>query len=139
MMEMDTKGHGSRIFKNKWFSRFARKEGIVDTDLCAVISNVEEGLIDADLGGGVVKQRIARGNKGKSGGYRSIILFRAGDKAFFVYGFAKSKQHNLTRDELTGFRELADEMLGYDDTALTRCLQVGAIKEVKCDEKTVSK
>ena len=127
------------IFKNKWFSRFARKEGIIDTDLCAAISNVEKGLIEADLGGGVVKQRIARINEGKSGGYRSIILFRAGDKAFFVYGFAKSKRDNINQDELAGFKALADEMLGYDDATLVRSLKSGAIIEVKCGEKTVSK
>ena len=132
-------GHNSRIFKNKWFSRFARKEGIVDADLCAAISNVEKGLIEADLGGGVVKQRIARAQEGKSGGYRSIILFRSGDNAFFVYGFAKSKRDNITKDELTGFRVLADEMLGYDEAGLTRYLKIGAIVEVKCNEKTVSK
>ena len=128
-----------RIFKNKWFVRFARRESIEDTDLCEAISNLEMGLVDADLGGGVIKQRIARANAGKSGGYRSIVLFRTGNNAFFVYGFAKNKQHNITKDELTGFRSLADEMLGYDDTALAGYLKVGAITEVKCDEKTVSK
>ena len=132
------KGHNSRIFKNKWFSRFARKKGIVDTDLCAAISNVEKGLIEADLGSGVVKQRIARAQEGKSGGYRSIILFRSGDKAFFVYGFAKSKRGNINQDELAGFKALADEMLGYDDATLARSLKSGAIIEVKCGEKTVS-
>lgn len=136
---MDMKGHSSRIFKNKWFSRFARKEGIVDADLCAAISNVEEGLIEADLGGGVVKQRVARAQEGKSGGYRSIILFRSDDKAFFVYGFAKSKRDNINQDELAGFKSLADEMLGYDDATLARSLKSGAITEVKCGEKTVSK
>lgn len=133
------KGHSSRIFKNKWFSRFARKESIVDADLCAAISNVEKGLIEADLGGGVVKQRIAQAQEGKSGGYRSIILFRSDDKAFFVYGFAKSKRNNINQDELAGFKALADEMLGYDDATLARSLKSGAITEVKCDEKTVSK
>ena len=132
------KGHNPRIFKNKWFSRFARKEGIVDADLCAAISNVEKGLVEADLGGGVVKQRLARAKEGKSGGYRSIILFCSGDKAFFVYGFAKSKRDNINQDELAGFKALADEMLGYDEAALTRYLKVGIITEVKCDEKTVS-
>ena len=97
-----------RIFKNKWFVRFARRESIEDTDLCEAIKNVEKGLIDADLGGGVLKQRTARANEGKSGGYRSIILFRSGNSAFFVYGFAKSKRDNITKDELTGFRALAD-------------------------------
>lgn len=128
-----------RIFKNKWFVRFARKEGITDADLCEAISNAEKGLIDADLGGGVIKQRIARPNEGKSGGFRSIVLFRSGDKAFFVYGFAKSKRDNIEKDELKGFKDLADEMFGYDKATLTKASKSGAIVEVKCDEKEVSK
>jgi len=63
-----------KIFKNKWFSKFAREEGILDSDLCETVKDAERGLIDADYGGGVIKQRIARPNEGKSGGFRSIIL-----------------------------------------------------------------
>ena len=114
--------------------RFARKESIKDADLCEAIRIAEKGLIDADLGGGVIKQRIARAKEGKSGGYRSIILFRSGDKAFFVYGFAKSKRDNINQEELAGFKALADEMFDYDEATLTRSLNSGAIVEVKCDE-----
>ena len=128
----------TRGFKNRWFLRFARQESIEDADLCKAISNVEKGLIEADLGGGVIKQRTARANEGKSGGYRAIILLRSGDKAFFVYGFLKSKRDNIRKDELTGFKNLANEMLGYSEATLARSLEVGAIVEVKCDEKTIS-
>ena len=114
--------------------RFTRQQGIEDTSLCNAIVNAEKGLIDGDLGGGVIKQRIARPNEGKSGGFRSIVLFRRGDKAFFVYGFPKSARSNLQKDELKGFRELADVMLGYDKTALTKALKSGAIVEVTCHE-----
>ncbi|MFQ5785977.1 MAG: type II toxin-antitoxin system RelE/ParE family toxin [Alphaproteobacteria bacterium] len=123
-----------RIFKNKWFVRFARQQGIEDTALCEAIVDTEKGVIDADLGGGVIKQRIARPNEGKSGGFRSIVLFRSGDKAFFVYGFSKSARGNIRKDELKGFKELADLVLGYDKAALTKALKSGAIVEVKCDE-----
>lgn len=123
-----------RIFKNKWFVRFARQQGIEDTALCEAIVDTEKGVIDADLGGGVIKQRIARPNEGKSGGFRSIVLFRPGDKAFFVYGFSKSARGNIRKDELKGFKELADLVLGYDKAALTKALKSGAIVEVKCDE-----
>lgn len=123
-----------RIFKNKWFVRFARREGIEDTELCEAIERAEKGLIDADLGGGVIKQRIARPNEGKSGGFRSIVLFRSGEKSFFVYGFSKSGRDNVRKDELQGFKELADEMLPYDDTALKKAIKAGALMEVKCDE-----
>jgi hypothetical protein len=128
-----------KSFKNKWFSRFARKEGIEDADLCDAITAAERGLIDADLGGGVIKQRIARPNEGKSGGFRSIVLFRSGDKAFFVYGFPKSARDDIRKHELAGFKALADEMFGYDQAALSKALRSGAIVEVKCDEKEVSK
>lgn len=124
-----------RIFKTKWFVRFARREGIADADLCAAIEHAEQGLIDADLGGGVIKQRIARPNEGKSGGFRSIVLFRTGEKSFFVYGFPKSARDNVRKDELQGFKELADEMLLYDDAALKKAIKAGALIEVKCNDK----
>jgi hypothetical protein len=135
---MVEKAKKARIFKNKWFARFARKEGIEDADLCKAIHNAEKGRIDADLGGGVIKQRIARANEGKSGGYRSIVLFRIGDRAFFIYGFAKSGRDNIEKNELEGFKILAIEMLGYDKAALNKLLKSGAIIEVKCDDKKIS-
>lgn len=124
-----------RIFKNKWFLRFARREGIDDAELYLAIQRAEKGQIDADLGGGVIKQRIARPNEGKSGGFRSIILFRAGKKSFFVYGFPKNVRDNVRKDELQGFKELADEMLLYDDAARKRAIQSGALIEVKSDDE----
>ena len=84
-----------RIFKSRWFQRFARKEGITDAVLREAVARAEKGQIDADLGGEVIKQRIARPRQGKSKGYRTIILFRLGAKAFFVYGFAKSQRAKI--------------------------------------------
>jgi hypothetical protein len=74
-----------RIFKTRWFARFARQQEIDDRSLCDAVARAERGLIDADLGGGVIKQRLARPNEGKSGGFRSIVLFRSGENAFFVF------------------------------------------------------
>ena len=88
-----------QVFKNAWFSRFVRKEKIPASALWDAIERAEKGQIDADLGGGVIKQRIARPGEGKSKGYRSIILFRKDDKAFFVYGFPKSELGNIRADE----------------------------------------
>ena len=79
-----------RIFKNAWFERFARKQKIPDAVLRDAIRRAEQGLIDADLGGGVIKQRVARPGQGRSGGYRTLIVYRQAQRAFFVYGFAKS-------------------------------------------------
>lgn len=119
-----------RVFKNKSFARFARKERLEDSALREAVANAERGLIDAELGGGVIKQRIARAGGGKSGGFRTIILFRAGTRAFFVHGFAKSGQDNIRDDELAAFKMLAAELLNYDDAALAKVVAAGHLMEV---------
>ena len=124
---------GLHTFKTKPFARFADREGISDKALCDAVRRVERGLIDADLGGGVIKQRIARQGQGRSGGYRAIVLFRRGNHCFFVYGFAKSGRDNLRRDELKAFRLLADEMFAMDDAGLRAALSNGSMTEVACD------
>jgi hypothetical protein len=123
-----------RVFKNKAFARFARKARITDAVLCAAIADASRGLIDADLGGGVVKQRIARQGGGKSGGFRTIILFRAGERAFFVHGFAKNEQDNMRDDELAAFKLLAAKMLAYDDEAMAKAIGNGTLTEVVCND-----
>ena len=123
-----------RVFKNKAFARFARKARITDAVLCAAIADASRGLIDADLGGGVVKQRIARQGGGKSGGFRTIILFRIGERAFFVHGFAKNEQDNIRDDELAAFKLLAAGMLAYDDEALAKAIGNGTLTEVVCND-----
>ena len=122
-----------RTFKTKSFMRFAAREGIADEALCDAVVRARRGLIDADLGGGVIKQRIARQGQGRSAGFRTIVLFRRGAHCFFVYGFAKSGRDNLRRDELKAFRLLADEMLAMDDAGLRAALSNGTIMEVTCD------
>lgn len=106
------------------------RRALGDEALKKAVSDAERGLIDADLGGGVIKQRIARAGGGKSGGFRTIVLFRAGARAFFVHGFAKSEQDNIGDDELAAFKMLATEMLGYDDAAIAAALSAGALVEV---------
>jgi hypothetical protein len=123
-----------RIFKNKPFARFARKAGLTDSDLRRAINDAEQGLVDADLGSGVLKQRIARPGGGKSGGFRTIVLFRARSRAFFVHGFAKSERANIRDDELAAFKALAAELLGYRDEAIARAVAAGVLIEVTEDE-----
>jgi len=123
-----------RVFKNKSFARFARKARLTDEALCSAIAGAACGLIDADLGGGVMKQRIAREGAGKSGGFRTIVLFRRGERAFFVHGFAKNEQDNIRDDELAAFRLLAAEMLAYDDKALARAIGNGTLMELTRDD-----
>jgi len=122
-----------RIFKSRWFQRFARKEGIADAALCEAIVRAEKGQIDADLGGGVIKQRIARPGQGRSKGYRTIILFRRGAKAFFVDGFAKSRRANINDDEEQQFKEAAKIVLSLTENALAVRLKRGDFVEAKSE------
>jgi hypothetical protein len=127
-----------RIFQNKAFVRFAKKAGIPDAALCEAILDAEQGLIAAVLGGGVIKQRIARHGQGKSGGFRILIVFRSRERAFFVHGFAKKEKDNIGRDELVALKKLASELLSYDDTTIARVVASGTLVEVICDEKAIS-
>ena len=105
-----------RIFRNKAFTRFAKKAGLDDAVLCKAIRDAERGLIAADLGGGVIKQRIARPGQGKSGGFRTLIILKAGVCAFLVYGFAKNEKDNIGKDDLAALKILASELLAYMKT-----------------------
>jgi hypothetical protein len=119
-----------RIFKSSWFVKFARKEGISDAKLREAVRNAEQGVIDADYGGGVIKQRVARRNEGKSGGYRCVILYRKADKAFFVYGFLKSERENIDKLEEREFKALAKITFDFSEEDLAALLKAGAYKEV---------
>ena len=124
-----------RIYKSKWFQRFAHKEGISDAALRDAVARAERGRIDAYLGGGVIKQRVARPGQGKSGGYRTIIVFRQGERAFFVYGFPKSAQDNIDESDKRGFRALAKALMAASDEALAKLVKEGKYLEVESDEQ----
>lgn len=124
-----------KLFKDKWFSRFARQNNIGDGDLCDAIDRAERGLIDADLGGGVIKQRIARPNEGRSGGFRSIVLFRSSARAVFVFGFAKSDQDNISAADLKDFRNAATLILSYTEAQIALAVEAEKLFEVNCDEQ----
>lgn len=123
-----------RILLNRPFQRFAAKEGLSDEDLISAIVRANRGLIDADLGGGVIKQRIARPGQGRSGGYRSIVLFRSSERAIFVYGFAKNDRSNISGGELAAFRELATILLAFDDQEIDLAKESEKLREVEFDE-----
>jgi hypothetical protein len=118
------------VYKNKPFARFARKARISDEALRQAAQRANEGLIDADLGGGVIKQRIALAGKGKSGGSRSIVLFKKAERAVFVYGFEKKDLANIRPDELEAFRDLAEVVLSYTEAEMARRLEDGALIEI---------
>jgi len=123
-----------RIFLTRVFARFAKSEDIADSTLREAVRRADAGLIDADLGGGVIKQRVARRGQGKSGGYRTIILFRRETRAIFVYGFAKNDQDNISPQDLRLFRELAREMLAYDEAGLAGAVEIHRLKEIASDD-----
>jgi hypothetical protein len=120
-----------RIFKNAWFQRFARRNKITDTTLIDAVTRAEKGTIDADLGGNVIKQRIARPGKGKSGGYRTIIVFMKEDKAFFVFGFAKSERENIDQAETTAFKKAATKLLALSDEQIQELVKKGGLTEIQ--------
>ena len=126
-----------RTYKNKSFARFAKRAGIPDAALCDAVLRAGRGQVDADLGGGVIKQRIARAGEGRSGGFRAIVLFRREDRAFFVHGFAKNERENLRRDELRTLRRLARDLFGLERTELEAMLANGTISEVNCDVQAI--
>ena len=121
-----------RVFKTKVFARFADKSGIGDVSLRDAVRNAQRGLIGADLGGGVIKQRIARPGRGKSAGFRTLIVFRAGATAIFVHGFAKNEMDNIAKHELIAIKKLAAELLAYDDETMERVVASGTLLEVIC-------
>jgi hypothetical protein len=119
-----------QVFKTKWFARFARQERIADASLHEAIARAEHGHIDADLGGGLIKQRVARPGQGRSGGYRAILAYRIENRAVFLYGFAKSDRGNIGPDELTSWRRVGDYWLSADSAKIRKGLDDTAIQEV---------
>ena len=124
-----------QTFKTKWLARFARHEGITDKSLSEAIERAERGLIDADLGGGLIKQRVARQGQGRSGGYRTLVAYRGQYRAVFLYGFAKKERDNIDPDQLISLREIAAAWLAADAAKIQRALDDGALQEVQHDEE----
>ncbi len=123
-----------RVFKTKRFVRYARREGIKDENLCDAIARAERGIVDADLGGGVIKQRVARSGQDRSGGYRMLVAYRMKDRSIFLYCFAKNERENIDNDELTTLREIAVGWLGADKEDLERAVEMGVLQEVQYEE-----
>ncbi|MEA2822155.1 MAG: hypothetical protein QOJ86_4159 [Bradyrhizobium sp.] len=123
-----------RVFKTKSFVRFARRERISDKGLAEAVRRAERGLVDASLGGGLIKQRVARPGQGRSGGYRVVLAWRVKARTVFLFGFAKSERDNIDDDELATLQDVGRQFLEATDTALTEALAKGALLEVMYDE-----
>jgi hypothetical protein len=119
-----------RIFKSKWFERFARKNGLTDETLRGIADELEDGVWDANYGGDVYKKRVARRGEGKSGGYRSIIIFRTHKLTYFTYAFPKSEKDDISEKEERRLKADAADILGYTDAQLQMRVDAGSLIEI---------
>jgi hypothetical protein len=119
------------IYQLKSFARFAHGERIADESLIEAIMRAERGLVDADLGGGLIKQRVARKGQGRRGGYRMMIAFRSPDFSVFLFGFAKSDEGNIDDRQLAVLRRIAASWLSADATLIKKAVERGELTELR--------
>jgi hypothetical protein len=124
-----------RIFKLKAFARFMQRERITDAMLCKAVAGAERGLVNANLGGGLVKLRVARPGQGKSGGYRTLLAYRKGERSVFLYGFAKNERDNIDEVELRLWRARARAFLELSEDALEARIADDDVMEVYDDSE----
>jgi hypothetical protein len=123
-----------QAFKTKTFAKWARGEVLSDVALASAASEMERGLVDATLGGQVVKKRVALPGRGKRGSTRTLVAFKQGDKAFFIYGFAKNERANVSGKELQALKRLAKELLNYPAPALAKAMLAGELIEIEVND-----
>jgi hypothetical protein len=119
-----------RTFKTRYFSRWLRKSELTDQALCNAVLEMSQGLIDADLGGGVIKKRIATGGRGKSGGARTLLATNKGSRWFFVFWFEKNERANISKDQLEGLKMLAEDLLQLSPAQLDRAVAADELQEI---------
>jgi hypothetical protein len=118
------------VYTTRSFRRFQRQERISDALLHDAVQRAERGLIDADLGGGIIKQRVARPGQGRRGGYRTLIAYRSGHIAVFLFGFAKNRQADVDPKTLAGWQAIAIDLLAAGDEAIENAIAADELKEV---------
>lgn len=128
-----------RIFKSKGFNRWAEKNQITDKTLCTLVEEIQTGNFDANLGGGLYKQRLARKGQGSSGGFRVIIVFKIEKRAFFVFGFAKNEKENLSQEEKKVYKKLAVKLLSMSDEEIRNTLKEKIFLEIPYHDKKKNK
>lgn len=119
-----------RVFKTKHFSRWMRKTELTDKALCKAVKEMSDGLIDADLSGGIVKKRVGVAGKGKRGGVRTIVATNRGNRWFFVYGFEKNTRSNITTKEKEALQYLAEDLLGLSTELLNAAVEDKTLEEI---------
>ncbi len=122
-----------RIFKTKRFQKWAASENLSDEALKKAINEMENGLVDTELGGNVYKKRIGIQGRGKRGGARTLLAFKIEERAFFIYGFSKNERANINANELKALKTYAHELLGYSDKALEKAIKTKIVIEVNKD------
>lgn len=120
-----------QVFKNKFFSKWAASEKILDGQLKATIDEMNDGRYEVNLGGFLYKKRLPRQGQGKSGGFRTLVIFKKGDLAFFVYGFAKNNRANINMRERETYKKLAKYYLSLNNEELAILIRNKEIIEVK--------
>lgn len=120
----------SRIFKTRHFAKWMRKTELTDLALCEAVAEMARGLLDADLGGGVMKKRVALPGRGKSGGARTLVATNKGSRWFFVFGFEKNDRANISDSELEALQDLALELLARTGPQLDLAVQERALEEI---------
>jgi len=124
----------THILKRKNFARWQAGEDLPDAALCKAVKEMESGLIDADLGGFLYKKRVARPGSGKSGGYRTLLSAKIGNRYIFLHGFAKNDKANITQDEQKAMQFAGKTFLELSSDALLKALQSGVLMEVRCEQ-----
>lgn len=119
-----------RVFKTRHFSRWLKKSDLTDAALCQAVNEMVAGLIDADLGGDIVKKRVALPGRGKRGGARTLVATRKSSRWFFVFGFEKNEKANVSTSELEALQIVAGELLALTNAQLDDAVEDGTLQEI---------
>lgn len=119
-----------KIFKTKWFAKWASKNSVADQFLYQAAVEVSNARYEANYGQGIIKKRVANKNRGKSGSVRTIIAFKKGTNCFFIYGFSKNEKDNISPNEEKAIKIIGSTLLGYSDNKIQQLVLEKALIEV---------
>lgn len=120
----------------RYFWRWMRKTALTESALCSAVTEMAAGLIDADLGGGVLKKRVALPGRGKSGSARTLVATNRGSRWFFVFGFEKNERANIGATEVEAVQRIAVDLLGLGSGELDMHVANKALKEICHDDQS---
>jgi hypothetical protein len=123
-----------RKLSTKWFKKWSKKSKINNHDLLDTIDNLIKGLSTADLGSNLFKIRVKRKYSGKSSGFRTIIVYKEGEKAIFLYGFAKNERENISKTEFLYFKKLGNDLLALNENQIKQLIKTKSLFEIEAIE-----